>query len=114
MGEEELTELSGFDLGLIAMFFITWSALAVVQLAMLFGERFAAFGVIILAALVLAFALPFAATPDFCADTRSVFACANEGRGLTYLALIWVAISAAMLGMYGVVLGIRRWKAARA
>lgn len=111
MGEDEFTELSGFDLGLIAVFFISWSVLAVTQLAMLFGERFIAFGVIVAVCLALAFALPLAVTAEFCEGSRSVFACAKGGRGLTQLALIWVAISAAMLVMYGVVLGIRRWKA---
>ncbi|MEL6792612.1 MAG: hypothetical protein AAFP78_04110 [Pseudomonadota bacterium] len=111
MGEEEFTELSGFDLGLIAVFFISWTALAVTQLAMLFGGRFVVFGVLCGIALVLAFALPLLATPEFCEGSRSIFACANGGRGLTMLALIWVAISAAMLGMFFVVLGIRRWKA---
>ncbi|WP_416899407.1 MAG: hypothetical protein ACMVY4_06735 [Minwuia sp.] len=113
MDEGGASHFSAIDMALLGCFFISYSVLALIQVANLFGNRFIVFGAIAAATAIAAQGFALADFSGFCAEQSSVIICSSEPHGLTRFGTVWVYVSAATLAMYAVVQAIRAFKAHR-
>ena len=105
-----VAEFCGTDLMLLALFFISYSVLALVQLANLFAGRFVLFAGLGAGLCVLALILGALDYGNFCATAGSALVCGNGADGLRAMGLLWGVVSLAMLGGFALSRGISRWR----
>ena len=108
--DPDRADLSGFDLALLSVFFISFAVLGVVQLANLFGGRTGVFSGLVAASLAFALGVRYAPFEGFCAETQSVLICNDAASGLSAFAMIWVWVSLAMLPMFGLSKLIQKYR----
>lgn len=99
-------DLTALDMALLPMFFISYSIVAIVQIANLFGGRHVLFAAITAGLLAIALSFRLADFSRFCAQSASAVVCGGDGEGLTAFALAWAYVSLGMLAMYLFVCGI--------
>ena len=108
--DPDRADLSGFDLALLSVFFISYAVLGIVQLANLFGARFGIFVALIATALILGFGVGYIDFSGFCAETRSSIVCGERASGLSAFIMIWVWVSLAILPMFGLSKLLQWWR----
>ena len=95
------SHFSAIDSALLGCFFISYSVLALVQISSLFSRRYVTFGILAAGSLLVAQGFALIDFSGFCAERSSVIICSGERFGLTRFGMVWVYVTAAMLGMYG-------------
>ena len=96
-----VSQYTALDGGLLGVFFISYSVLALVQLNNLFNRRFILFLAIAVCTALVTTGFEYSDFDEFCAESPSAIVCGGTGRGLTALGLVWVYVSAAMLALFG-------------
>lgn len=98
--DEAQIDLTAFDFALIGGFFISYSVIGLAQLNALFNGAFVRFLVVAGVFAGIAIAAGSWSFAEYCAEPPSAIVCNNGGRGLWSMALVWSAVSAAILGMF--------------